>query len=227
MIVSHKHKFIFIKTKKTAGTSIEIALSKYCGPEDIITPISPEDEEKRTALGYRGPQNYLIPFSKYSKIELLQALYHRKRKAFYNHASASYVKAAIDENIWNSYFKFAFERNPWDKLVSAYYWIYKSEPRPSISEFIQSTRANRVNNFDLYTISADFAVDRVFLFEDIGQAMEEIQQRLNLPEVPSLPHAKSGYRKDKRSYREIMTEQDREKIARIYAREIAYFNYAW
>ena len=37
MIISHKHKFIFIKTVKTAGTSIDIALSKICEPQDIIT----------------------------------------------------------------------------------------------------------------------------------------------------------------------------------------------
>ena len=40
MIVSHKHKFIFLKTKKTAGTSIELALTKLCGDDDIITPLT-------------------------------------------------------------------------------------------------------------------------------------------------------------------------------------------
>ena len=39
MIVSHSRKFIFLKTRKTAGTSLEIALSKYCGPEDVLAPI--------------------------------------------------------------------------------------------------------------------------------------------------------------------------------------------
>ena len=38
MIVSHEHKFIFLKTKKTAGTSIELALTKLCGPDRAACP---------------------------------------------------------------------------------------------------------------------------------------------------------------------------------------------
>ena len=41
MIVSHKHKFIFIKTMKTAGTSIEAFLASYCEGRDIVTFLVP------------------------------------------------------------------------------------------------------------------------------------------------------------------------------------------
>ncbi len=227
MIISHKNRFIFIKTEKTAGTSIEIALSKYCGPEDIITPITPEDEAKRKNLGYRGAQNYKIPFAKYSKIDFCKAIQQRSRLAFFNHAGASFIKRYLDKDIWDSYYKFCFERNPWDKVVSWYYWRYKKEPRPPISDFVQSTEANIIKGFELYTISSEIVVDKVFLFENLSQAMEEISAKLGLDEIPSLPKAKSGFRKDKRSYREILSEKDREKIQKVYAREIAYFNYEW
>lgn len=37
MIISYRHKFIFIRTRKTAGTSIESALLPLMGPDDILT----------------------------------------------------------------------------------------------------------------------------------------------------------------------------------------------
>ena len=39
MIISHTHKYIFIKSLKTAGTSVEAALSKHCGENDMVTPL--------------------------------------------------------------------------------------------------------------------------------------------------------------------------------------------
>ena len=225
MIISHKHKFIFIKTVKTAGTSVEIALSKHCGPDDIITPISKEDEAKRKALGYRGAQNFDIPFTQYKKIDWLKTIYDRRKRRFYNHIGAPEIMQHIDKDIWDSYYKFCFERNPWDKVVSWYFWRYKSTPRPSISDFVHSSEANIIRGFELYTHLSEIVVDRVFLFENINEAMEEIRQKIGIDEPLSLPFAKGGHRKDKRDYNEILSEQDKDKIAKVYAREIAHFNY--
>jgi hypothetical protein len=227
VIISHKHKFIFIKTEKTAGTSIEVALCKYCGPDDIITPISPEDENKRLELGYRGPQNYYISPGMYSKADYLRAIYNRRLIQFYNHASASFIRKYISNEVWNSYFKFCFERNPWDKAVSWYFWHHKQEPRPTISEFIKSGKANNIKGFELYTINSEIVVDEVFRFEELNKSMEVIGQRIGLPEVPTLPDTKRGYRKDKRSYRDMLSDKDKQKLKKVYAREIAHFGYVW
>jgi hypothetical protein len=58
MILSHEHKFIFLRTKKTAGTSIELALFELCGPNDVITPLAREDEARRA--GRRGAQSWRL-----------------------------------------------------------------------------------------------------------------------------------------------------------------------
>lgn len=227
MIVSHKHKFIFVKTEKTAGTSMEIALSKYCGADDIITQISAEDEAIRVKLGYAGAQNYAIPINRYSKIDLVRLAYRGRRLRYTNHMRADEIIAYIGREVWDSYFKFCFERNPWDKVISWYYWRYKAQPRPSISDFIQSSEANIIKGFELYTLASEIAVDRVFFYESLGEALTEIGERLGLDETPELPQAKTGFRDDKRSYRALMSEADKNKIARVYAREIAHFGYEW
>jgi hypothetical protein len=228
MIISHKHKFIFIKTEKTAGTSMEIALSKYCGPDDVITPIAPGDEKLRQELGYRGPQNYHVPLRKHTKVDLLRFIYNRTPISFYNHASAAYIMKYLDQDIWDAYFKFCFERNPYDKVISMYSMrAHNRKNLPSLSEYIQSGQANMIQGFDLYTYLAEIVVDKVFLYEQLDQAIKEISEYLGLEELISLPRAKGGYRKDKRSYRDLMTDADREKIAKVYAREIAHFGYEW
>lgn len=59
MIYSEEKKFIFIKSNKTGGTSVEIALSRsvFHHSRSIVTPISPEDELIRVRLGGASPQN--------------------------------------------------------------------------------------------------------------------------------------------------------------------------
>jgi len=228
MILSHQYQFIFIKTRKTAGTSIEIALSKFCGEKDIITPISPADEEKRKELGYRGPQNYLAPFTGYSiKDAAKWALHGKKKKRFYNHIPASEIRKLVGDPIWDKYYKFCFERNPWERIISTYFWRYKTEDRPSISDFIQTELDNplRKSNLDLMMIEGQIAVDRVCRYENLTRELEEISAILKLPEVPQLPQAKVSFRKDKRSYREILSQEDQDKIRAVFQTEIDLFGY--
>ena len=51
MIASYSHNFIFLKTRKVGGTSLEIVLSSWCRDRDICSPVLPEDEELRQQMG--------------------------------------------------------------------------------------------------------------------------------------------------------------------------------
>lgn len=207
MIISHQYKFIFVKTTKTAGTSIEIALSKFCGSEDIITPIFPE-EEMRNQLGYRGAQNYVSD-------------------GYYNHISATKIRKLIGEQVWNSYYKFCFERNPWDRFISYYYWCNQSEPRPSIGEFLNSNTLSflKKTGFLLYTIDSKIAVNKVCLYEKLNEELEQLKIKIGLPEKLKLPRAKSSFRKDMRSYSEILDEAQKKQIEEVFSQEINLFGY--
>lgn len=228
MILSHKYKFIFLKTSKTAGTSIEIALSKFCGKEDIITPITKNDEKARRRAGYHGARNYLSPLSDYRSKDFVKLLIKGRRKArFYNHIPAKKAKDFIGESIWNSYYKFCFERNPWDRLISYYYWHYKESPRPTISEFLKTDSPLNLKRrgLNVYTINGKVAVDKVCLYENISEELEKVRIRLGIPEKLDLPRAKSGYRKDRRHYREVLDQGQKEIIEKIFSEEIALFGY--
>jgi hypothetical protein len=107
MIVSHEHKFIFLKTQKTAGTSFELAISQLCGPDDIIRPLTEIDEALR--VGVRGAQNWRLRRWWGSPRPLLKRRWFKFTAEDYGfyHMPAAQARARLDEKIWRSYFKFA------------------------------------------------------------------------------------------------------------------------
>lgn len=225
MILSHRHRFIFIKTRKTAGTSIEIALSKYCGDDDIITPITPEDERIRRELGYRGPQHCWRPFRRYTLRDWERQLVRGRRKAeFFNHMRAEQVVRLVGEALWKDYFSFCVERDPWEKVISSYHFRFPEEPRPSLREYVESD-GPRLSDWDRYTIGGGIAVDRVCRYERLGQELDEVARRIGLPGPLELPRAKGGFRKDRRPAAEVMSREDRAAVAEIFRREIEAFGY--
>lgn len=230
MIVSHKYKFIFIKTNKTAGTSIEIGLSKYCGPDDIVTPITPEDEEIRKRQGFPGPRNCYQPLEDYSYRDVARFfLKGEKKLRFYNHMPAVDIKRMVGDDVWNNYFKFCVERNPWDRFVSLYYWDNRRWPRTSMKRFIDRGKLKKLKRRgrDLYTIGGKIVVDKICLFENLVDELEAVRRYLDIPRPIELPWAKASYRKDTRRYREIVAPYCRARVESMFADEIADFDYRW
>ena len=225
MIVSHKHKFIFLKTRKTAGTSLEIALSKFCGDADIITPIGPKDEEIRRNFGYPSVQNRHVPLSPAA----LRYVFQERRLRYHNHVAAQWVKGMLGERVWNSYFKFCVERNPWDKAISLYFWRTRrtSEDKPSLMEFLRTAKPQSLSNYYIYTLEGELAVDHVLRYENLTEEMPVLQEMLGLPEKPEMPHAKGSYRKDRSHYSALIGPRERAFIAQACAREIALLDYSF
>jgi hypothetical protein len=221
VIINHSFKFIFIKTRKTASTSIEIALSRFCRPGDIITPITADDEKIRASLGYAGPQNY--------NLSLRGPDLHPVPRQLFNHMSAKQVREIFPE-IWQDYFKFCFERNPFDKAISRYFWERRKPLTPtSISDFLKSAPRWMLSNWDLYSDERGVIVDFVGKYETLEAELEFVKETLKLPDKVSLPaqKAKGGFRTDNRHYREVLTPADRHLIEQVCAKECHQFSYSW
>jgi hypothetical protein len=232
MIVSHEHRFIFLKTKKTAGTAIEAALSALCGPEDVITPYRAESEEDRQG---RPPQNYRIEHPLKPKRPLWRRLlrrperYYHRSVGFYEHMPAHLVRAYVGDEVWRSYFKFAFDRNPWDRQVSWYFYKTKSKAaRPSFERFMASRRRAYVDNHEIYMEDGALAVDFLGRYESLDDdlakalALAGVGVRLTVPQANVTPD--KGERKDYRSYYTPATEA---LVADWYAPEIKLLAYGF
>lgn len=247
MIVSHRYRFIFIKTRKTAGTSIELALSSLLGPDDIITPVGPApwDEAYRARMGFMTARNFQrrwheirlgdLPASARIACKKLTGRYSVKTvwpMAFWPHMSASDARHALGDDIWNSYFRFAVERNPWDFAVSLYHWKLRRNPqrRMSFAEYVQRGYPARYANSRLYTIDGEIAVDRLLHFETLDQELDETSTHLGFPRPLSALlasiKAKSGIRDD-HGYRDRFSAPARDRISREFAREISTLGYTF
>lgn len=242
MIISHKHQFIFIKTRKTAGTSLEIALSKFLGPDDVVTPISTVDEQIRIDKGFVSPQNFKTPVLglKFSDIRYLvrSAMHYRDQPEahtlwpmrYFNHIAASEVRARLGHAVWDGYFTFSIDRNPWDLVVSAYYWSAARRGYMSFDDFVLRGGANLYSNFDLYCIDGVQGVDRIARYDTLAADLREISQRIGLPENlddTMVEIRAKGSHRAKADYRDMYDERTKQAVAVQFGREIAMFGWAF
>jgi len=233
MIVSHEHKFIFLKTYKTASTSMEIALSRVLGCDDIITPARPDLQILR-ATGADG-QNYRLDHPAVPKRALWRRLldrperYYHPTVGYYEHMPGWRVKLYLGDDIWNSYFKFAFERNPWDRQVSFYHYKTRSKDAPeSFEHFMARGEKARVDNWDIYAIDDSVSDDFVGRYENIGSDFENVMEAIGLGGRIELPRANVGKSKpNTRTYRDYYSDETNELVASWYPNEISLFDYSF
>lgn len=174
MIVLKKHGLIFIKPKKVAGTSFEIALAHYADKHDIITEIS--EENYRKLVGCYGPQNFtgsFIEIFRSDKREFLKAIYGRRRpRKFYNHMPAKEIRSKITPSIWESFSKVSIVRNPFDVIISMYFWSNRGAINLDKYNFLQWIKDNPhvlCLNKDFYAIDGVPVIDHLLRYEALQE----------------------------------------------------------
>jgi hypothetical protein len=243
MIISHSRKFIFVKTTKTGGTSLELALSKYCTDGDVITPLTDDEEELRRRLGGVKPQNYELPLSEYDRRALIRRLMlgsRRKKPPKYTpHLPAKEIKKRAGPEVWDSYFKFTIIRHPYDRIVSGFFYMKEMIPLRSIphyhdlecfDQFIRY-RAQDINwNWHIYTENDQILVDHVVRYEHLRDDLELVSERIgldcNLYDDMRTIRAKSEYRPRCARSSDFLTERHKQVISTLCAKEMSLFGYA-
>ncbi|MBC6414093.1 MAG: hypothetical protein GDA45_04060 [Chromatiales bacterium] len=202
MIISHKLKFIYIKLMKIAGTSFEVALSKYCGPKDIITPIN-DQEHRRKSLGFCGAQNYSYSDNPYLDSYLKLRLYYFIPKVIHRlldlnhpitefsaHTSAREIKRRLPSTVWRNYLKVATIRCPYDTYISAYYYFkysefeiihQKNKPIENFKKFVTKHQTVLDYILELHDKNGKMLTDFLIRYEHINEDIESLSKKINTP----------------------------------------------
>lgn len=145
MIVSHKHKFIFFCTPKTGSTSLE-------------KPLEPFQEGQELNRGIR------LALSAKQSVDLFPD----------KHMPPLLLKSWLPQEIWDSYFKFVFVRNPWDWVVSA--WKYYFKHKKITPTFVANNPIATLRYFKNYQRLKEFNDKTVLTPEDVDYLFAHLKR---------------------------------------------------
>jgi len=208
MIISHKYKFIFIHIRKCAGTSITRALAPMLGEHDLVLGCTLEGEKlEKEAL---------------------------KNGGLAKHSTALQIMQTIGTEIWNSYFKFTFVRNPWDLMVSHYHWALetnwddakgytdKIKKLDDFEDYILSPLSNRKNCTEYISdMNGNINIDYIGKFDKLSNDFHAVCQRIGLP-ILKLGACNTTKHFQYKKYYNPLT---RDLIKDRFARDIQYFDF--
>ena len=218
MLISHRRRFIFTKTNKTGGTSVESYFEPECLPEGqwVSTHYREETVTEAGIIGFRG-------------------LVRPPECRWYNHMSASQIRSQIGEELWNSYFKFTIVRNPYDKAVSAFYFRAPLEPGQPFrldderARFASWLESNALTiDCNKFLIDNQVCVDRLLRYESLERELAEVCHRLEIPWEPErMPKFKAGLRPPEATVAALYTPQTRASVERAYDWELQHLGYGF
>lgn len=222
MLVSHRNSFIYTKTVKTGGTSVESYFEPFCLPEGQWTSVHSREETVTDCgiIGHRGPIKKSEP------------------SQWWNHMPAATIRDLLGEDLWGKYFKFCVVRNPYEKAVSMFYFSRFQRTRTVEFEGLERERelfenwllqgTNLPIDRDKYLIDGQFCLDDVIRYESLASDLERICFRIGVPWIPALlPTFKKGFRPVLATTEALFSENSREIVEKAYEFECEFFNYTF
>jgi len=207
MIISHKYKFVFLKAAKAAGTSVEAALYPLLGPDDVVST------HKKSA-GWKDEESYDIRRMNCGE----DVKEHSGREA---------VLRVAGLEVWQTYFKFAVVRNPWDMVVSNYWWSKALYPKLVDTFKVFVMFMPLVDNRWLYFgDDCQPTLDYYIRFERLQEGFDEVCDKVGMPRT-RLPMTMGKTRSDKRHYSSYYDRDTIQRVASQYAHEIRHFRYSF
>ena len=184
-----------------------------------------------------------VHIPKCAGVSVSKSLFHNLAGA---HQSLKKYRIMFSPTEFSEYFKFAFVRNPWDRLLSAFFFLknggltandkrWSEENLSSYSDFESFVR-NGIQRKDIRAFAhfrpqSDFiclkkqqpAVDFVGYFENLHDDFAYVCRKLNL----NSRLIESNRSPLKKNYQDYYTGEMRQIVARLYAEDIEMLGYSF
>ena len=216
MLLSYRHRFLFVHIAKTGGTSVRAALRPY-----------------------RWGWPYSVPLAAASLVSQLTRPRHILGLKFPRHAKAIAAKEMLPPGFYESLFKFTVVRNPWDLQVSSYHHLQREHPdavagltdfrsflrwkldsdrpRHDLLDVARELQSEYVTDLRGHTI-----VDFVARYENLADDFRTICTRIGIS-PPPLPHHRRA--RQRRPYRDYYDGETRKLVEEHYRPDLERFGY--
>lgn len=218
MPINYSQKIIFIHIPKCAGTSVERIL-QIKDEKDFYTEKLTSNILAELALKNFTDEDYKICAS--------------KNKQHYTYKELSKI---LSEDILKNFTKFSIVRNPYDRLVSEYYFREKSvKLHKNFEDFAKNVlKLNRFTRNWLYdghleTQSSYLineennfnSIDKIFKFEKLNECAAFLT---GVTGDKNMPHLRKT--SNRKPYEEYYTQELKEIVYNFYKEDFINFNYS-
>ncbi len=162
--------------------------------------------------------------------------------SYHAHAPASSLTTELEAAPWS----FAFIRNPWDRMVSWYWWRERAQasvegfsawvmdpkyerttvgvPGPDGGVFSILHRSRNAETL-LTNDQGEILVDTVYRFEDFDHALRNIWRRLGWPIIRRIHSNRNTHKPRDLDYRDLYTPEAAQRVSELCAWEVETFGY--
>ncbi|MEM9432787.1 MAG: Type II secretory pathway, pullulanase PulA [Pseudomonadota bacterium] len=215
MILSRGRRFLLIHPPKTAGTSVMAALEARAIKDDILLGDTPKAKRRRHRVGDVKSAGRL-----------------------WKHSRLSDLPGLLLPGELETLRVVCLARNPWDRVVSYYYWLQeqrfahpaveRSQTR-SFSAFLAhpdtQSELRRSNCVDYVRDgSGEVRCDLFLRFESLAEDMKALENLLDI-KLPTLVHLNASARP--KAYQMQYSDTDRSLLADLAAPDIDHFGYTF
>jgi hypothetical protein len=215
MLLSVKHRFLFVHIAKTGGTSVRASLQK---------------------LRWRDPWYWaMFLCSRFSHLSG-----HRIATKLPRHAKIVAAKELLPKDFFDELFKFAFVRNPWDLQVSSFHHIRRERPQylGGMKDFDSFLRwkldlerpyqyhadiSIELQSDYLIDLHGNLVVDFIGRYERLEEDFSTACRRIGVS-PPNLAHKRQATDRQK-DYRGYYSDHTAELVAHRFKQDIEMLGY--